>query len=48
MMGKNTGRIFQLGEKVEIIVAGVDKLSKTIDFELAEFYVEDAIKLLGL
>ena len=41
MMGKNTGRIFQLGEKVEIIVAGVDKLSKTIDFELAEFYAED-------
>ncbi len=41
MLGKNTGRIFQLGEKVEIIVAGVDKLSKTIDFELAEFYAED-------
>ena len=41
MMGKNTGRIFQLGEKVEIMVAGVDKLTKTIDFELAEFYAED-------
>ncbi len=41
MMGKNTGRIFQLGEKVEIVVAGVDKMTKTIDFELAEFYVED-------
>jgi len=41
MMGRNTGRIFQLGEKVEIRVAGVDKMSKTIDFELAEFYLED-------
>ncbi len=41
MMGRNTGRIFQLGEKVEIRVAGVDKMTKTIDFELAEFYLED-------
>ena len=41
MMGRNTGRVFQLGEKVEITVAGVDKMTKTIDFELAEFYMED-------
>lgn len=37
MMGKNTGRIFQLGEKVEIVVTGTDILTKTIDFELSEF-----------
>jgi hypothetical protein len=41
MMGRNTGRVFQLGEKVEITVTGVDKMAKTIDFELAEFYLED-------
>lgn len=37
MMGKNTGRIFQLGEKVEVVVTGTDILTKTIDFELKEF-----------
>lgn len=41
MIGRNTGRVFQLGEKVEITVTGVDKMAKTIDFELAEFYLED-------
>lgn len=41
MIGRNTGRIFQLGDRVEIVVAGVDKLSKTIDFEMKEFYWEE-------
>lgn len=41
MIGKNTGRFFQLGDKVEIVVAGVNKLTKTIDFEMKEFYWEE-------
>ena len=41
MIGKSTGRIFQLGEKVEVVVTGVNKMTKTIDFEMKEFYWEE-------
>lgn len=40
MIGKDTGRQFALGQSVEVVVTGTDRMSKTIDFELAEFYVE--------
>ena len=35
MVGEHTGKTFKLGEKVKIIVTGVDKILRTIDFELA-------------
>lgn len=41
MIGKDRGRTFQLGQKVEVVVAGTDMLSRTIDFELKEFSVEE-------
>jgi ribonuclease R len=34
MVGEKTGKVFKLGESVKIIVAGVDKLTQTIDFVL--------------
>jgi ribonuclease R len=37
MIGKESGRTFSLGQSVEVVVVGTDKMSKTIDFELAEF-----------
>ena len=36
LVGEMTGRKFGLGDKVRVIVAGADKLTRTIDFELAE------------
>ena len=39
MIGKDHGRMFQLGQTVSVRVTGVDCLSKTIDFELEEFSV---------
>lgn len=36
MVGEHTGRTFKLGEPVVIRVAGTDRLTKTIDFELVE------------
>ncbi|MBE5949526.1 MAG: ribonuclease R [Lachnospiraceae bacterium] len=36
MVGKDTGRTFKLGEKLLIQVAGCDKITRTIDFILAE------------
>ena len=36
MTGRDTGRTFKLGEKVRIAVNGVDRMSKTIDFVLAD------------
>lgn len=36
MVGKDTGRTFKLGEKILIQVAGCDKITRTIDFILAE------------
>lgn len=41
MIGKDRGRTFCLGQKVEVVVAGTDMLSKTIDFELKEFSIEE-------
>lgn len=38
MIGKEHGRQFQLGQTVNVVVVGTDMLSKTIDFELEEFY----------
>lgn len=38
MVGERTGRVFKLGEPLKIIVAGVDKLTRTVDFVL---YQED-------
>lgn len=35
MVGEHTKKCFKLGEKVRIRVVGVDKLTRTIDFELA-------------
>lgn len=36
MVGKDTGKKYQLGEKITIQVAGVDEFAKTIDFKPAE------------
>ena len=41
LIGDHTGRIFTLGQKVDIIVDSADKGTKTIDFVLAEFYDEE-------
>ena len=41
LIGEHTGRIFTLGQKVNIIVESADKGTKTIDFVLAEFYDEE-------
>lgn len=35
MVGEHTSKTYKLGEKVQVVVTGVDKLLKTIDFELA-------------
>ena len=35
MVGESTNKTYKLGEKVEVRVTGVDKLLKTIDFEIA-------------
>ncbi|HAU84577.1 MAG TPA: ribonuclease R [Lachnospiraceae bacterium] len=35
MVGERTNNTYKLGEKVKVVVTGVDKLLKTIDFELA-------------
>lgn len=36
MVGEHTKKTYKLGEKIEIVVSGVDKLTRTIDFELPE------------
>lgn len=36
MIGEHTNNTYKLGEKVKVVVTGVDKLLKTIDFELAD------------
>lgn len=36
MIGERTNKTYKLGEKVKVVVTGVDKLLKTIDFELAD------------
>lgn len=35
MIGRDTGKCFKLGEKIDIMVDGVDKMTKSIDFVLA-------------
>lgn len=37
--GQSTGKTYCLGEKVEIVVNGVDELERTIDFVLADDYI---------
>ena len=34
MVGEHTKKAYKLGEKIEVVVVGVDKLTRTIDFEL--------------
>ena len=34
MIGEHTKKAYKLGEKIEVVVSGVDKLTRTIDFEL--------------
>ncbi len=36
LTGEMTRRRFKLGQKVSVLVAGTDKLTRTIDFLLAE------------
>lgn len=43
MVGRDTGRTFKLGEKLLIQVAGCDKITRTIDFILAEEDVEEEL-----
>lgn len=38
MVGERTGKVFKLGEEIKIVVADVDKLTRTVDFVL---YQED-------
>lgn len=41
MVGEHTRKTYKLGEKIKIVVAGVDQLTKTIDFELSSLENED-------
>lgn len=41
MVGEHTRKTYKLGEKIKIVVAGVDQLTKTVDFELASLENED-------
>ena len=43
MVGRDTGRTFKLGEKLLIQVAGCDKITRTIDFILAEEDMEEEL-----
>ena len=36
LVGEKTGKIYKLGQKVRVTVSAVDKLLRTIDFELNE------------
>jgi len=36
LVGDRTGRSFALGQKVQIIVAGVDKMTRTVDFAIPD------------
>lgn len=40
VVGRSTGRIIRLGDKVRVIVKGVDTRKRNIDFELEELYEE--------
>ncbi|MCI8407828.1 MAG: ribonuclease R [Lachnospiraceae bacterium] len=41
LVGEHTKKSYKLGEKITIIVEGVDKLTRTIDFVLPEDYQEE-------
>ena len=41
MVGEDTGHTFKLGQKVKVVVAKTDKLTRQIDFILAEESAED-------
>ena len=34
MVGEHTKKAYKLGEKIQVVVSGVDKLTRTVDFEL--------------
>jgi len=36
LVGENTGKTYNLGEKIKIYVAGTDKIMRAVDFELAD------------
>ena len=36
MVGEHTKKVYKLGQKVRIVVDGVDSLARTVDFVLAE------------
>ena len=36
MVGEHTGKVYTLGQKVRVVVAAVDKLTRTVDFVLTE------------
>lgn len=38
MYGIDTGRVFRLGDKIRVRVTDADKATKTVDFELADWY----------
>ena len=41
LVGEHAKKSYKLGEKITIIVEGVDKLTRTIDFVLPEDYQEE-------
>ncbi|NLZ81633.1 MAG: ribonuclease R [Clostridiales bacterium] len=41
MIGEKTHKVYKLGEKIEIVVTGADKIQRTIDFEPVESYMEE-------
>ena len=38
LVGEHTGRVFKLGQQVDVILESVDEAARTIDFSLKEFY----------
>ena len=45
LIGEETGRVFSLGEKVTIVVTGVNRQMKQIDFILEEFLSYDILDI---
>ena len=45
LIGEETGRVFSLGEKVTIVVTGVNRQMKQIDFMLEEFLSYDILDI---
>lgn len=41
MVGRDTGRCFKLGQRLKVFVDSVDMVSKSVDFLLAEDYMEE-------